>query len=53
MLCPAGRGAYGNAGAWYLDRQYLVIDDESVSRWQWDRTGSANQLARVVYPGTR
>lgn len=33
-LQPHGRGAYGNAGAWYLDHQYLVIEDDAISRWQ-------------------
>lgn len=33
-LVRAGRGVYGNAGAWYLDHQYLVIDDVQIERRQ-------------------
>ena len=35
----AANGWYGNAGAWYLDQQYLRITDERISRHRW--TGSA------------
>ncbi|WP_434480612.1 UDP-2,3-diacylglucosamine diphosphatase [Gemmatimonas sp.] len=38
-LLRAGHGVYGNAGAWYLDRQYLVIDDEQVTRREWHPSG--------------
>lgn len=38
-LTAAGRGIYGNAGAWYLDRQYLRITEREISRRRW--TGSA------------
>jgi UDP-2,3-diacylglucosamine hydrolase len=38
-LRPAGRGIYANAGAWYLDRQFLRITDTQVARVRW--TGSA------------
>ena len=34
----AGRGWYANAGAWYLDRQYLRIDGDRIAREVW--TGS-------------
>lgn len=34
-----GPGWYANAGAWYLDQQYLRIDDETIARCQW--AGSA------------
>lgn len=40
-LTRAGGGVYGNAGAWYLDRQYLHITDEAVTRLRW--TGSAER----------
>jgi UDP-2,3-diacylglucosamine hydrolase len=39
VLQRAGAGVYGNAGAWYLDRQYLRITETSVARIRW--TGSA------------
>ncbi len=38
-LLPAGRGIYANAGAWYLDRQFLRVTDTQVARVRW--TGSA------------
>ncbi len=38
-LQSAGTGIYGNAGAWYLDRQYLMVTDSQITRVQW--TGSA------------
>lgn len=34
-LRPVGRGWYANAGAWYLDRQYLRIDDNTITRAVW------------------
>lgn len=34
----AGRGWYGNAGAWYLDQQYLRIDDARITRHAWTGT---------------
>lgn len=34
-----GSGWYANAGAWYLDQQFLRIDDDVISRCKW--TGSA------------
>ena len=37
-LQRVGRGWYANAGAWYLDRQYLRIDDATITRCVW--TGS-------------
>jgi UDP-2,3-diacylglucosamine hydrolase len=38
-LTRAGRGIYANAGAWYLDRQFLSITDDAIARIRW--TGSA------------
>jgi UDP-2,3-diacylglucosamine hydrolase len=38
-LVQAGRGVYGNAGAWYLDHQYLVIEDAAISRREWQPSG--------------
>ena len=34
-LTRAGHGWYANAGAWYLDQQFLRIDDERISRCVW------------------
>lgn len=49
-LHRVGRGAYGNAGAWYLDRQYLVIEDDAISRWQATDAEPAliEQVSRTV-----
>jgi UDP-2,3-diacylglucosamine hydrolase len=50
-LTRAGRGIYGNAGAWYLDRQYLRITDRDVTRLRW--TGSAEgDVLDVIERGT-
>jgi UDP-2,3-diacylglucosamine hydrolase len=38
-LVRAGAGIYGNAGAWYLDHQYLVIEDTTITRRQWRPSG--------------
>ncbi len=43
-LIPAGRGVYGNAGAWYLDRQYLLLTDTQVQRVQWDGSAEGHVL---------
>ncbi|MFO0093262.1 MAG: hypothetical protein ACK54K_03050, partial [Gemmatimonadaceae bacterium] len=50
MLVPAGRGTYGNAGAWYLDRQYLLIEERQVSRRQWCDTGADVVLDVATMP---
>ena len=34
-LTRAGHGWYANAGAWYLDQQFLRIDDDRISRCVW------------------
>jgi UDP-2,3-diacylglucosamine hydrolase len=39
-----GTSIYANAGAWYLDRQYLGIDDDIIARWQFDESGESNRL---------
>ncbi len=41
VLERAGRGWYANSGAWYLDRQFLRIDDTSITRERW--TGSSER----------
>jgi UDP-2,3-diacylglucosamine hydrolase len=38
-LVHAGAGVYGNAGAWYLDQQYIVIDDAQITRRAWRDSG--------------
>lgn len=47
MLQQTGRGVYGNAGAWYLDQQYLVIDDAAITRRQWNGAAPATVLDRI------
>jgi UDP-2,3-diacylglucosamine hydrolase len=44
VLQRAGLGWYGNAGAWYLDRQYLRIDDARISRLHWTGSGEGDVL---------
>ena len=43
-LTRAGEGVYGNAGAWYLDRQYLRITDRDVSRLRWNGSAEGDVL---------
>lgn len=49
-LVRAGRGVYGNAGAWYLDHQYLVIDDDTISRRQDAAETGDGVLDRITRP---
>jgi UDP-2,3-diacylglucosamine hydrolase len=46
-LVRAARGTYGNAGAWYLDRQYLHIEDARITRRQW-RDAGEHEILDVV-----
>lgn len=46
-LLRAGRGAYGNAGAWYLDAQFLCITDDAIERLAWRGGGDPTRLDRV------
>jgi UDP-2,3-diacylglucosamine hydrolase len=39
ILQRAGRGWYANAGAWYLDQQYLLIEDDRITRRAWRESG--------------
>ncbi|MES2525096.1 MAG: UDP-2,3-diacylglucosamine diphosphatase [Gemmatimonadota bacterium] len=38
MLDPIGDGWYANAGAWYLDQQFLRIDDRTITRLAWNES---------------
>jgi hypothetical protein len=38
-LRRAGGGWYANAGAWYLDQQYLLIESERISLRAWRDSG--------------
>ncbi len=43
-LLHVGRGWYANAGAWYLDRQFLRIDDDAITRAVWTASGEGDVL---------
>lgn len=45
LLRRAGRGWYANAGAWYLDRQFLELDDHTIRLRQWRDDGACPVLA--------
>ena len=47
----AGRGWYGNAGAWYLDQQYLRIDDTRITRHRWIADAGAQSAEGYVLDG--
>ncbi len=48
ILRSIGDGVYANAGAWYLDRQYLVIEDEAITLRQWSKDAPPEVLGRVI-----
>ena len=43
-LQRAGHGWYANAGAWYLDQQFLRIDDAAITRAAWTGSGDGDVL---------
>ena len=43
-LEQVGRGWYANPGAWYLDRQFLVVDNERITRLHWNSSTETNVL---------
>lgn len=50
MLERIGHGVYANAGAWYLDQQFLRIDSERITRLQWQASGEHVVLNSVERP---
>jgi UDP-2,3-diacylglucosamine hydrolase len=50
MLVRAGHGVYGNAGAWYLDQQYLRITDGAIERLAYTGSGEDHVLDRLERP---
>ena len=44
LLRAVGRGWYANAGAWYLDAQFLRIDDTTITRMAWTGSGEGDVL---------
>lgn len=49
-LTAAGRGVYGNAGAWYLDHQLLVIEDDRIGRLQSSDDGRLVTIDAIERP---
>ena len=43
-LTSAGRGVYANAGAWYLDRQFLRITPHAIARCAWNGSAEGDVL---------
>ena len=50
MLRTAGRGVYANAGAWYLDHQFLVIEDDAISRCERSTSHRTEIIESVERP---
>ena len=46
-----GRGWYANAGAWYLDQQYLRIDETRITRHQWTSAAATPSAEGDVLDG--
>lgn len=40
----AGYGVYANAGAWYIDQQFLRIDEDRITRLAWTQSGEGQVL---------
>ena len=43
----AGSGVYANAGAWYIDQQYLRLDDDHIARLQWTASSEGRVLDTI------
>jgi UDP-2,3-diacylglucosamine hydrolase len=50
-LLRAGRGIYANAGAWYLDRQFLRVTETQVARLEWNGSAEGHVLDVIDRPG--
>jgi UDP-2,3-diacylglucosamine hydrolase len=50
-LVAVGRGVYANAGAWYLDRQFLRVTDTHVARLEWNGSAEGRLLDAITHPG--
>ena len=53
ILAPTSRGVYANAGAWYLDRQFLEITDTHIVRCAWQDDGGTSVLSSEAHPSLR
>jgi UDP-2,3-diacylglucosamine hydrolase len=49
-LVRAGHGIYANAGAWYLDHQYLRLEDDRASRMQAHGDGTVSLIEQLERP---
>jgi UDP-2,3-diacylglucosamine hydrolase len=43
----AGYGVYANAGAWYIDQQFLRVEEDHITRLAFTDSGESNVLHRV------
>jgi UDP-2,3-diacylglucosamine hydrolase len=43
----AGYGIYANAGAWYVDRQFIRVDDTTIARCNWTESGESHVLDSI------
>lgn len=43
----AGNGVYANAGAWYVDQQFLRVNDDCISRLSWNPSGESEVLDTI------
>jgi len=50
QLVRAPRGVYANAGAWYLDRQFLEITDAAITRYTWSDTAAPTRVDALPHP---
>ncbi len=48
LLQRAGGGWYANAGAWYLDQQYLLIQDDRIERRGWSGEGEVLEVGALL-----
>lgn len=51
-LVAAGHGVYANAGAWYLDRQFLRVTDTHVARLEWNGSAAGRVLETIERRGS-
>lgn len=51
-LVEAGRGVYANAGAWYLDQQFVRIENEHIGRYRWNTGAEPELLQELRRPGS-
>lgn len=52
-LTAVANGWYANAGAWYLDQQYFIIDDDTITRCAWHGLHADSGESHVIDVGHR